>query len=170
MEFIPKLIWKEAYNYYSDKSADELKTDIQQLLDKTRGWDFSVNLTGKFTSEFEFKMTPKWQFAIIRGFEQKTSYLEGQIFVDEFKRTRVTFSVRPNSTLLIFLFTFPMIGIFALTTGNMKGDQEEAKMVGLAFIFVVPVVMLLLGYFAKQDIKNCFVKTFDLKSIEKEYS
>ena len=63
-----------------------------------------------------------------------------------------------------------MIGIFALTTGNMKGDQEEAKMVGLAFIFVVPVVMLLLGYFAKQDIKNCFVKTFDLKSIEKEYS
>ncbi len=165
MEFIPKQIWKEEYDYYSDKSVDELKTDIQQLLDKTRGWDFSVNLTGKFTSEFEFEMTPKWQFAIIRGFEQKISYLEGQIFVDEFKRTRVTFNVRPNSTLLIFLFAFPMIGIFALTTGNMKGDKDDAKIAGLAFTFVVPAVMLLLGYFAKQDIKNCFVKAFDLKPV-----
>jgi hypothetical protein len=40
----------------------------------------------------------------------------------------------------------------------------------MAFTFVVPAVMLLLGHLAKQDIKNRFIKTFDLKSIEKESS
>lgn len=166
MRLLPKQIWKEEFNYFSDKSVDGLKTDIQQLFDKTKGWNFSVNLTGEFTSELEFKMTPKWQFAIIKNFEREVSYLKGQIFADEFKRTRVTFTVRPNSILLIFFILFPVFGIIALTTDNITGDINEARIVGLVFTLIAPALMLLFGHFAKQGIKNRFIKTFDLKPIE----
>lgn len=166
MKFLPKQIWKEEFNYYSEKSVDGLKTDIQQLFDKTKGWNFSVNLTGEFTSEFEFKMTPKWQFAIIKSFERKVSYLNGQIHSDELKRTLVTFTVRPNSILLIFFFLFPMFGIFALTTDNIKGDIQDARIVGLIFTFVIPALMLVFGHLAKQGIKNRFIKIFNLKPID----
>lgn len=166
MRILPKQIWKEEFNYYSDKSVDELKADIQQLLNKTRGWDFSVNLVGEFTSEFEFEMTPKWQFVMISNYERNVSYLNGQIYSDELKRTRVTFSVRPNSISLIFSFLFPIFGILFLTTINTRSDIEKNIIISLVFIFVVPAFMLSFGYFAKQQIKNRFVKTFSLKPIE----
>lgn len=166
MRLLPKQIWKEEFQYYSDKSVDGLKSEIQQLFDNTRGLNSSVNLTGEFTSDFEFKMKPKWQFVVIKNFEREVSYLNGQIFSDEFKRTRVTFTVRPNSILLIFFFVFPLFGILALTTNNIKGNTPEFLIVGLAFAFVVPALMLVFGHFAKQGIKNRFIKTFNLKAIE----
>lgn len=166
MRLLPKQICIEEFNYFSEKSVDGLKTDIQQLLDKTKGWNFSVNLTGEFTSEFKFKMRPKWQFVIIKSFEREVSYLNGYIFIDELKRTRVTFTVRPNSIFLIFFFLFPVVGIFVLTTDNIQGDIDESRIVGLVLTLVVPALMLLFGHFAKQGIKNRFIKTFDLKPIE----
>jgi len=165
VRILPKQIWKEEFNYYSDKSVDGLKGEIQQLFDKTNGWNFSVNLTGKFISENEFKMTPKWQFAVIKSFERKVSYLNGHIYSDELNRTRVTFTVRPNSILLIFFFLFPLFEIFALTTDNIKGDVNETRILGAIFTFVVPALMLLFGHLAKQGIKNRFIKTFDLRPV-----
>ena len=165
MRLLPKQIWKEEFYYYSDKSVDGLKSEIQQLFAKTKGWNFSVNLKGEFISDYEFKMTPKWQFAVIKSFEREVSYLNGQIFSDELNRTRVTFTVRPNSILLIFFFAFPLFGIFALTTNNIKGDVNEARIVGAIFTFVVPTLMLLFGHLAKQGIKNRFIKTFDLRPV-----
>lgn len=165
MRLLPKQIWKEEFEYYSNKSVDGLKSEIQQLFDKTKGWNFSVNLTGEFISEYEFKMTPKWQFAVIKSLEREVSYLNGQIFSDELKRTRVTFTVRPNSILLIFFFVFPLLGIFALTTDNINGDINEARIVGAVFTLVVPSLMTLFGHFAKQGIKNRFVETFDLRPV-----
>ena len=122
-------------------------------------------LTGEFTSDYEFKMTPKWQWVTIRSFEREISYLSGQIFSDQFKRTRVTFTVRPNSIVLIFFFIFPIFGIFAVTTGNINSDIGEAGIVGLVFTFLVPALMLLFGHFAKQGIKKCFIKTIELNPI-----
>ncbi len=107
------------------------------------------------------------KFVIIKNFEREISYLNGQIFPDEFQRTRVTFTVRPNSILLIFFFLFPTIGIFALTTENINGDKNEVRIVGFVFTIVVPLLMLLVGHFAKQGIKNRFIKTFDLKPFER---
>ena len=167
MRFLPKQIWKEEFNYYSDKSVNGLKTDIQQLFDETEGWNFSVNLVGEFTSEFEFTMTPKWQFIFIKNFERQISYLKGHIFSDEFKRTQVTFTVRPNSIFLIFFFICPMFGISALTTDNINGD-DEVRIVGLILTTAAPALMLLFGHFAKKGIKNRFVRTFDLKPISRQ--
>jgi hypothetical protein len=165
VRLIPKQIWKEEFDYYSEKSVEGLKADIQQLLEKTKGWNFSVNLTGEFTSEFEFQMTPKWQLVVIMGFERKISYLKGHIFLDEFKRTRVTFTVRPNSIFLIFFFLFPMFGIIALATAANKDAIDEARILGFILTFVAPALIVAFGHFAKQGIKTRFIETFDLKPI-----
>lgn len=165
MRLLPKQVWNEEFDYYSDKSVEVLKAEIQQLFEKANGWNFSVNLAGEFVSEYEFKMTPKWQFAIIRSFEREVSYLKGKIFADEFKRTRVKFSVRPNSIFAIFLFLFPAFGIFALSADNVHGNERETKIVGLVFVFVVPALILFFGQIAKENLKNRFVKTFNLRAI-----
>lgn len=166
MDILPKIIWKEAFSYYSDNSVDGLKKDIQQLFSQSKERDFSINLTGKFTAEFEFQMIPKWQLAVIRNFEREESYLNGTIFSDEENRTRVDFTVRPNSIVPIFFFLFPMFGLIALTAGNENGNMNQGNIVGFVFAFVVPTGMALFGYFAKQSIKKRFVETFDLKPIE----
>ena len=165
MKLLPKQIRKEEFQYYSDKSVDDIKKDLHQLFEKTKGWNFSVNLTGEFTSDNEFNMTPKWQFVHIKGGETSVSYLHGKIFSDELKRTRITFSVKPNMIIVLFLFLFPIFGIFLLTTSNFKGDVTEGRIAGLVFTLVVPALMLAFGHHAKQGIKNRFIKTFDLKPL-----
>lgn len=167
MRLLPKPISKEDFDYVSDKSVDSLKSDIQQLFDKSKGWNFSINLTGEFTSDSEFKMTPKWQFVHIRGGDSSEAYLNGRIFEDEYRRTRVKFTVRPNSIYPLFFFIFPLFGLLALTSDDTR-NKDVADIVGLILMVVVvgPGSMLLFGYFAKQRIKDRFIKTFNLKPVD----
>jgi len=166
VRLLPKQIWKEEFNYYSDKSVEGLKKDIKQLFEGKKLKNYSVNLTGEFTSEFEFKMTPKWQLVNIKNFERELSYLNGNIFADEFKRTRVIFTVRPNSIFMIFFFGFPFFGLIGLTDGNLNSEFDETRIIGLVFTFAVPTLMLLFGHLAKQGIKNNFINALNLKPIE----
>ncbi|MNY61813.1 hypothetical protein D3C86_1985360 [compost metagenome] len=76
------------------------------------------------------------------------------------------FTVRPNSIFAIFFFAFPLFGLFGLTINNVNGDKNEALIVGLVFTFMVPMVMLIFGFFAKKGIKDRFVKTFNLEQVE----
>lgn len=165
MKLIPKHIWKEEFQYYSDNTVDGLKSDIQQLFDKTNGLNFSVNLTGEFISDYEFSMTPKWQLAIIRNIEKSLSFLNGKIFSDEMNRTRVTFTVRPNSIFLILFFALPIIGFFEIISNNLYRDAYYESIFGVTFILVIPTLMLLFGYLAKQGIKNRFIETFNLQPV-----
>ena len=105
------------------------------------------------------------QFAVIQSFEREISFLKGRIFNDELRRTRVTFTVRPNSIFLIFFLLFPAIGVFALTSDDIEGDIDKIRFIGFIFIFVVPALMLLFGHLAKQGIKNRFIATFKLKPL-----
>ena len=167
MRLLPKPISTEEFDYVSGKSVDSLKSDIRQLFDKTKGWNFSVNLTGEFTSDSEFKMIPKWQFSRIKGGESKEAYLNGCIFEDENKRTRVKFTVRPNSMYPLFFFIFPLFGLLALTSEDTR-NKDVVDIVGLILmVFVVfPGIMLLFGHFAKKGIKDRFIKTFNLKLVD----
>jgi len=167
VRLLPRQISKETFDYISDKTVDSLKADIQRLFDKTSGWDFSINLTGEFTSDNKFKMIPKWQLTYIRGAESKIAYLDGQIFQDEHKRTRVKFTVRPNSIYAIFFFAFPLFGVLVLTGDNINGVKERSTLIigGLFLILVVPTIMVIFGHFAKKGIKERFIKIFNLRPV-----
>jgi hypothetical protein len=166
LKLIPKQILSEYYCYYSDRTVDDLKTEIQQLFDKTSGWNFSINLKGTFTAENEFKAMPKWQLVQIRGGESnEIASITGKIFQNEFHQTEVDFKVSPNSIIPILFFIFPVIGILALTHQKIGGDKNDAIIVGICFTFLVPTLMLILGYQAKKGLKERFVDTFGLREL-----
>jgi hypothetical protein len=167
MNFIFKKLWKAEYIYQSDKSIDELKSEIQQLLKKTEGWNFSVNLTGYFVSEYEFKMTPKWSNLVIKGpIETQESYLKGRLYKHESNKTRITFTVRPNIIFLIFFFSSPIFGISILTYKPSNGQQNDMLVFGLGLTFIIPFLMLIIGHYFQKTIKDRFVSTFDLKQVK----
>lgn len=157
-----KPLFPEKFDYYSEKPANRLKADIQKLFSKTKAEYSGVNLKGKFTSEFEFTMTPKLQFITIKFFEKELSFLEGEIYSDEFKRTRVTFWVRANSIFFIFFFIFLIVGITILNNTS----NDDGIRLGLFLTFVIPLLKLFVAHIAKQLIKDRFINTFDLKPIE----
>lgn len=162
MHIIPEALITSSYAYRSDKPLEELKAEIRQLLNDTKDWTNSVNLCGSFTAEFEFEMTPRWQFAIIRSFEQKISYLDGKLLPDENGKACVVFSVRPNSIFSIFFFVFPLLGVLALMNSNQPNKVEIATL----FIGIFPGLMLLVGYFGKKGLKDTFVDYFSLREME----
>ncbi|MEJ7677778.1 MAG: hypothetical protein WKG06_07910 [Segetibacter sp.] len=159
MKILLKYIWREVFDYYANRSVDDLRLEIQQLFNR-QGANFSINLTGKFISEYEFEMTPKWQFIMIRNYENEIAYLKGRIFQDKEQKTRATFTVRPNSIFLIFFFIFPIIGILVL---SKSGQNYKDTLAAYLFIIAVPLIVLAFGYFAKQGIKNRFIATFNLR-------
>lgn len=63
----------------------------------------------------------------------------------------------------MFFFIGPLFGLLILTSDDIKGDKTEAKIAGLLVTIITPVVMLIQAHFAKEGIKNRFIKTFDLK-------
>lgn len=165
MNLLPKLLWKEEYNYYSDRSVNELRNDIQLLFNETDSQAASVNLTGEFISDTEFRMTPKRQFLVIRNYEHETSYLDGQILLNELDKTQVTFTVRPNSIFAIFFFLFPVLGLLSLLFVNKGQPDRQSQFISLVFIVIAPVMMLGQSYYFKQSIRNRFIKKFNLKPI-----
>lgn len=168
MELLPKQLRKEEFEYYSDKSVKAFRIEMEQLFEKTYGLNFSINLVGEFVSEDEFKITPKWQFIIIRHFERDAAYLNGKIISQGKNSTLVKFSVRPNSIFVIFFFVFPVISV-ALLISYFNGDSGKTDMLVVIAVFgiVTPLVSMLIARSVKNGIKQTFVTTFNLQPIQK---
>lgn len=170
IKIIPKQLWKEYYEYYSYKPLDELHDDIKKLLDKTYGFNFSVNLTGRFVSENEFKMTPKWSFTNIQFFEHNISYLRGKLYLDDQSITRVDFNIRPNSILVFFFFIFIVLGVVYAQAAFLEPDNNEENLPLAIVCGIVSLSQIPIGYFSTRGIKKRFISTFNLKPITRDDS
>lgn len=155
--------WKKEYTFYSDKSIEALKSEIQEIFDKKSRRSKYINLKGEFTSSYTFKASPEWQLIYIRNFERDVAYINGEIIQDEQLKTSVKFTARPNFIFPLFFFSFSLPGINLFTTSNRINDKDSFQ-IGLFFIFIAPIVMLFLGLLARNKIKNRFVNTFSLRS------
>ena len=136
---------------------------MQQLFDKTKNWDFSVNLTGSFLSDYKFQIIPKWQLIRFSGAHKEVASLDGTLAAAGVQRTKVSFNVKANLIFTLFFIISPLFGCVALFGTTVKGKETDTIIAGLAFTFVVPAFMLVSAHFAKKGIKNRFVHFFDLK-------
>ena len=109
-------IWKEKHEYYADQSAGEFKVELSRVLRQSYAWKIPVNMSGDFISENEFEVSPKWQFVFIKNHEREVSYLKGKLEPDN-NRTKVVFTVRPNTIFLILAVMIPIFGVLALNSG-----------------------------------------------------
>jgi hypothetical protein len=167
MKYFPKYITEDFYEFYSEKPIGIFEEEMKVLFLKTQGWDFSVNLCGKFYSNKEFEVTPKWQLTQIRIFgslERDVAYIRGRLLQSESSpsRTIIIFSVRPNLIFKFFFLAFPIFAFLGVFFNWDTSKRIESILVGSVFIVIVPIVMCLFGYYAKQNLKNRFVEYFGL--------
>jgi hypothetical protein len=162
VKIIPKQLWKEDFLYSSDQTMDELKTDMENVLSKSKWWQMGINLTGSFFAPYAFRMTPKWQLAVFSN-GGSTAYLNGEIIAHE-NQTLVRFTVRPNSTFTIFFFLIPLCIIISFITAKAQTDRN-GLLVGGACLFVFPIAMYFACVISKSSLKDRFVETFKLKEL-----
>lgn len=161
MQLFPKQLLTEEFTYYSDKPVDDLRLDMQQVFEKTKGFNFFVNLAGEFTSSYAFEVKPKYQFGSIKGFKGDAAYLVGKINQVDNNNVQVDVLVKPNSMFVIGFFVCLVWGLFRLLF--VHGQSTQDIIIDLVFVFVAPVVIVVVAHFAKAGIKNRFVKVFILK-------
>lgn len=161
MQLLPKQLLTEEFSYYAEKPLDDLRDDMQQLFEKTRGLNFSINLTGTFTGSYAFEVKPKYQFGYINGFKRDAAYLAGKIALGENNHARVTILVRPNSMFIIVFFVSLVWGLYRLLFVHSYSASDIIA--DVVFILVIPFVTAVWAHLAKAGIKNRFVKVFGLK-------
>ena len=155
-------LWKTHYVYYSDKPLESLRFDMEQLFENSKRIRVPVNLTGQFTAQYDFLITPKYQFVTIQNFEQEMSFIRGHISMNKSNKSEISFTVRPNSIFVILFFIFPVFGIIAFMSNMYKSKLANSEIVGFIFTIGVPLLMLIFGHFAKRQIRTAFIKALDL--------
>lgn len=158
MNILEKIIWKESLTCVSQQNPNKLKDQIEKVCLVHK----KINLTGKFISDNEFELTPRWQAINIRSYERELSFLKGKIYVDELNQTKVDFSVRPNSIFVIFFFIFPIVAIFIY----FSNTNEDYLLPVLIFGIIVPLICLGIGQISRNIIRDRFIETFNLKKID----
>jgi len=164
MQILPRQLLTEEFNYYAEKPVDDLRDDMQQLFEKTRGLNFYANFSGKFTSSYAFEVKPTYRPAYTSGFGKNTVYLVGKISQGDNNHARVTILVRPNAMFIIVFFVSLVWGLYTLAFVRKNGTADI--IINLVFILLVPFIMVVWAYFAKKGIKDRFVKVFGLRGVE----
>ncbi|SMO93561.1 hypothetical protein SAMN06265379_1207 [Saccharicrinis carchari] len=161
---IDKVLNFQRIEYRSKMSAQDFKSRLSSIFSQK---GFKFNLSGKFTSEQDFKATDKWTIGIyIRSFENDPAYLKGKI-KDSKNGVTVEVLVRPNSIFSLFGLLFPLIGMIALVSTNFGKTDEDALGVGIGFI-IFGLICYPIGNYLRNRIRNKFEDYLDLARPEKE--
>ncbi|MBK3519981.1 hypothetical protein [Carboxylicivirga marina] len=143
---IDKILNYQRVEYYCKLSAQDFKTRLSRVLN-LKGY----NLSGKFTSDRDFKLSDAWTIGIfIQSFENDPAYLKGRI-KDSKEGIIVDVLVRPNSIFSIFGLLFPLIGIYTLISSDFGKAAE-----GAIFFIIFGLIWYLIGIYLKVRIRNKF--------------
>ncbi len=162
---------KEHYHYQSEKSADEFKADLIAMLQKNKGWDFSLNLTGEIKDGNRFRLTPRWQ-GYMDGASTSEAIINGHIEENPTGQAIITFSVKPGFHFLLIFIPFSLAGLIfsykgvetLLHPSSSFHKDWEMLAVGIASI-LFGLWSTLWASTAKTDLRNRFVETFKLKPL-----
>jgi hypothetical protein len=163
VKLLPKPLSKEMFTWYTNQSAEDLKSDIQYHLSKWTG----ANLEGKFFSDGNFTIKSRWQLAVLNSFERELAYLNGEILQHADNRTAIKCTVRPNSIFPILFFGFLLLGLCYL--GNhILNDQSLSKVeiVRVIFLLIGSMLILVFSHVAKKSLSDRFAGTFNLKPVK----
>ncbi|MGQ1786013.1 MULTISPECIES: hypothetical protein [unclassified Saccharicrinis] len=156
---IDKILNFQRIEYESKMSIHDFKSRLSSIFDQK---GFKYNLSGKFTTELDFKATDKWTIGIyIRSFENDPAYLKGKI-KDSKEGIIVDVTVRPNSIFSLFGLLFPLVGLIALISTDFGKTDEEALGVGIGFI-VFGLICYPIGNYLRNRIRNKFEEYLELK-------
>lgn len=162
MKFIPRHLRSDNYSFHSQKSVADLKADLQTLFDN-KWYDFSINLTGDFTSDNEFQITKKISFVFSKSGSSGSTKLKCKIHADK-EKTIVDVIVKPNPQLYVWTIVPPILALSILYSiiFHSTNDLPVAIIIIIINFFIVPIAALFFGQAAKTELKDTFVDTFKL--------
>ncbi len=160
---IYNFIWTENRIYYSENPAHEILQNITRLNNLYDNFGYNTELLGEIINNNQFILYSKWQFLVIRYFENKSVTIKCKIKVEE-NKTYILTKIRPNSIfLLIILFIF-YLGIDWLFEQNNLNNYKNIIFTLFLTILLTTSVILIIN-FIKSSIRQDFEKLFKLTEI-----
>ena len=138
---------KEVTIYSSDKSISDLKALVQTLITDSK------SLTGKFCSQAEFNLYPRYltpRHSLFSDRESSSALLEGKVFLQN--ETQVQITVRPGKSLIIFFWLLIFACCFSLITDTDLG----------LFSALAPILFLAYIHFLKAWLRNKVISSLAL--------
>ena len=162
MQLIPKELYSEEFNYYTDIPIDEFKAQLKMFLTKTWGLNFSVNLTGNFIEDNRFRITAKWEIGASPSLFLKSTRIVGNIIQNTDNRTRINLTVSPHSAFIPLFFMVYAFMIFLLVEIIQKNIEFKIWIIPALILIISPKIITILSKFSKDRLKNRFVAYFNL--------
>lgn len=167
----PKPIRTEGFKFYTDQSPEALIRRIGEVFEKTRGFVFSPNLTGEFTSAYTFKARPKWSLLVINnGTTGPAVRMNGEVSVYG-SGSLVAIELIAHWTLALFALLPPAIAVVWLIMvpkEHLYDLSMRDAVVPLGLVLFFPTFALLSAWIAKRLFKRTFVACFNLTPIQSD--
>ena len=164
MKFIPQYLRTDCYTYSTQKSASELKSDLNALFEN-KWYDFSVNLSGEFINQNEFQVTKKISFVFSKNGSMGSTNLKCKLYTDN-KKTLIDIAVKPSPQLYVWTIIPPLFALLMLYSIIMHSTNDlTIGIIIIAILFMLPVAARFYGQAAKNELKNTFVDTFKLTKV-----
>ena len=161
MKFIPRHLISEKYTFYSQKPIAETKADLQSLFDN-KWYDFSINLTGEYTSNNEFEITKKVFVSFSKSGSSGSAKLKCKIYADT-NRIVVDIIVKPNPQLYVWTIIPPLFAILMLYSIIRHSTNDlTIAIVIIIILFLLPFAARFYGQASKEELKKNFVDVFML--------
>ena len=164
MKLIPRHLRPDYYSFCSQKSVGDLKTDLQTLFDNN-WYDFSVNLTGDFTSDNDFQITKKISASFSKSGSSGSTSLKCKVYADTDK-TVVDIIVKPNPQLYVWTIVpllFALLMLYSIVR-HSTNDLTVAIVI-IVILLLIPFAARFYGQATKTELKDTFVETFKLTKI-----
>ena len=154
----------DKYVLYSQKSIADFKTELQSLFDN-KCYDFSVNLTGDFSSDNEFQITKKVSLSFSKSGSSGSTKLKCKIYADTDK-TVVDIIVKPNPQLYVWTIIPPLFALLMLYSIILHSTNDlTVGIIIISILFLLPFAARFYGQAAKNELKNTFADTFKLTKV-----
>lgn len=151
----------DKYIFYSQKSIADIKTELQSLFDN-KWYDFSINLTGAFTSDNEFQITKKISLSFSKSGSSASTKLKCKLYTDKDK-TVVEIIVKPNPQLYVWTIIPPLFALLMLNSVIFHSTNNLIVALSLiTILFIFPFAARFYGQAAKNELKKTFVDAFKL--------
>ncbi|MFM9944063.1 MAG: hypothetical protein ACKVQB_02400 [Bacteroidia bacterium] len=165
-EFIKKTFTSSEVTVYSKKSPEEIFSEMEFIFDRKNVVDYTVNLTGKIDSNYNFELTHKFSLEITRigGVEGMNAEIKGAI-LDNVMGSKVNMTIIPNS-LYRWLFIGGLLSIVIILLLTIFGMRAHDTIAVISFaLFGICPYSVIRSYFAKQSLLKKVMVTFDLKEL-----
>jgi len=165
---LPKPIRTEEFTFYSHRTPELLVREIQGVFEKTRGFAFSPNLTGEFTSAYSFKAQPKWSLLVINNSSTGPAVrMRGEVNPSG-SGSAVEIKLSAHWTLGLFALFPPalaLIWVIMVPKDYFQSFSVEDCIAPTALLLFLPTFALSSAWVAKRLFKRNFVRCFNLTKV-----